>query len=243
MMSQAKQKQKTISEAARKLLERLNEIYQRYKKLVEEKEKLIREYNQRLLQIEAEITDIYAEAARIIDELERDHGLRIEDIKPILKSVPDEFFRDVARIRRKKVDKKQLEQAIRKTYEELMEEESAPAIFKALRRVQPAPPSITRLERLKEARDKFICPFCGEEHDREAEQATITICRHCQAFLETWLIPNRVFEGHGAPFLTKWRNVSDRVRRLSEVEKAYRNLLKYLKNRGITVPEELLVPT
>jgi len=247
-MSQARQKQKTISEAARKLLERLNEIYRRYKELVEEKDRLIKEYNQKLLQIEAEITDLYAEAARIIDELVHEHGLSINDIKLILRSVPDEFFKDIVRIRRKKVDKKQLEQAVKKTYEELMkqEEESAPLVIRALRKVQASPTGVTSLStRLQSSRppqrDRFVCPLCGEEHDKETEQVTITICRHCQAFLETWLIPNRVFEGHGAPFLTKWQNLSEKIRKLNNLERAYRNLLRYVKSRGISVPKELLV--
>jgi len=243
-MSQSRQKQKTISEAAKKLLEKLNEIYKRYKQLLEEKQKLIEEYNEKLLQIEAKITDMYAEAARILDELEQ-HGLSINEIKQVLSSIPDEFFRDVARIRRKKVDKKQLDQAIKKTYEELMEEKTTPVVIKALRKVQSSPSGITtsiaRPPSSSSDRGKFICPLCGEEHDKETEQVTITICRPCQAFIETWLIPNNVFEKHGAEFLAKYRRLSEKIRRLGELERAYRNLVRYLRSRGIRVPKELLV--
>ena len=232
------QRQRLVSEKAKKLLEKLNEIYRKVQELTEEKKRLIEEYQDRLKRIESEIVSLFIEAGRILDELETKHGLSLSQVQSFFKTIPPTFFKNAVRLYRKKPSSAAISTAVEKTYGELVEgDASTPAVLKTLRKIStvkpPPPPS--------RGREKFICPLCQEEHDKETEMVTIQICRSCHAFMETWLIPYKVFEGHGRPFVLKWQNAARSLERLKRVERAYRNLLRYLKSRGIPVPEELIV--
>lgn len=233
-----------MSENAKKLLERLNELYKRICELMEEKKKLIAEYQERLKQIESELVSLFVEAGKVLDELESQYGLSMNEVKNILKFVPDKFFKNALKIYRKKPERTDIDIAVRKTFDELVpkdEDASTPAIIKTLKAIQRAPPSIVEsvLRPAKKSIEVFFCPLCQEEHDIETERDSIYICKHCKSLIETYLIGMNVFKNHGQLFVLEWKERAEAIRKLSELEKKYNILLRYLKSRNIVIPREL----
>lgn len=237
------QEEKSINERAKKLLERLNEIYKQICELTEQKKKLIDEYQEKLKQIESEIVSLFMEAGKILDELEDQYDLTINDIKGLLKSIPDKFFKNALSTYKKKPSRTDVKVAVEQTYELIKEDDaSSPAILKALKTIQRG--EATRVSTsIKKSREVFFCPLCQEEHDKDTEYDTLHVCRQCKSLLETWLIGMDVFKNHGNQFILEWKARADALRRLKKLEEKYNHIIRYLRNRNIAIPSELLEET